>query len=51
MNIEFFKTHLPHVEVEWFEDGIHGLELQKTEAMANLIIKFLHNNRTKDPSD
>jgi pimeloyl-ACP methyl ester carboxylesterase len=41
-NAEFLKTHLPHVEVFSFRDGIHNLELQKPEEVANLIFEFLN---------
>jgi len=40
-NAIFLKTHLPDVEVVSFDDGIHDLQLQKPEEMANLILKFL----------
>jgi pimeloyl-ACP methyl ester carboxylesterase len=45
-NAIFLKTHLPHVEVVLFDDGIHDLQLQKPEEMANLILKFLAKNVT-----
>ena len=40
-NSIFLKTHLPYVEVVSFDDGIHDLQLQKPEEMANLILEFL----------
>lgn len=45
-NVKFFKIHLPNVEIVCFEDGIHDLELQKPEEVANLILEFLRKNRT-----
>jgi pimeloyl-ACP methyl ester carboxylesterase len=44
MNVRFFRTYLPAVEVVSFKDGIHDLELQKPQEVANLIIKFLGSN-------
>ena len=44
MNVRFFKTYLPEVEIVSFKDGIHDLELQKPREVANLIIKFLGQN-------
>ena len=40
-NAIFLKTHLPDVEVVSFDDGIHDLQLQKPEEMANFVLKFL----------
>ena len=40
-NSIFLKTHLTDVEVVSFEDGIHDLQLQKPEEMANFVLKFL----------
>jgi pimeloyl-ACP methyl ester carboxylesterase len=40
-NAIFLKTHLPHVEVVSFEDGIHDLQLQKPEEVARQILEFL----------
>jgi pimeloyl-ACP methyl ester carboxylesterase len=40
-NSIFLKTHLTDVEVVSFEDGIHDLQLQKPEEMANAVLKFL----------
>jgi hypothetical protein len=34
-------NHLPQVELFSFRDGIHNLELQKPEEVANLIFEFL----------
>lgn len=45
MNIEFFKTYLPKVEIVIFKDGIHDLELQKPREVANLILEFLNKSR------
>ena len=44
MNVQFFRTYLPAVEIVSFKDGIHDLELQKPREVANLIIKFLGSN-------
>lgn len=44
MNVRFFRTYLPAVEIVSFEDGIHDLELQKPCEMAHLIIRFLGSN-------
>jgi len=46
-NIEFFKTHLPHVELVGIEDGIHDLQLQKPKEVAHLILEFLDKNGGK----
>ena len=48
MNIEFFKTHLPHVELVGIEDGIHDLQLQKPKEVAHLILEFLDKNRGRE---
>ena len=45
-NARFLKTHLWNVEVVSFKDGIHNLELQKPEEVANLILEFLNKGRT-----
>ena len=39
-NAEFLKTHLPYVEVVSLKNGIHNLELQKPDEVANLILEF-----------
>jgi pimeloyl-ACP methyl ester carboxylesterase len=44
VNIDFFKNHLPNVEIICFKDGIHDLELQKPEEVANLVLEFLRGN-------
>lgn len=44
MNIAFFKTHLPNVEVVSFTDGVHDLELQKPKETAALILDFIGQN-------
>jgi pimeloyl-ACP methyl ester carboxylesterase len=41
-NAEFLKTHLPQVEVFCLKEGIHNLELQKPEEVANYILDFLN---------
>jgi pimeloyl-ACP methyl ester carboxylesterase len=48
MNAEFLKTHLPNVKTVWINDGIHDLELQKPEEVADLILEFLTRNRMND---
>jgi len=40
-NAGFLKTHLLNVEVTRFKDGVHNLQLQKPEEVANLILEFL----------
>jgi pimeloyl-ACP methyl ester carboxylesterase len=45
-NAAFLKAYLPNVEIVSFRDGIHDLQLQKPEEMANLILKFLAKNVT-----
>jgi pimeloyl-ACP methyl ester carboxylesterase len=44
MNIAFFKSHLPHVEMVSFPDGVHDLELQKPKETAALILDFIGKN-------
>jgi pimeloyl-ACP methyl ester carboxylesterase len=44
MNVRFFRTYLPAVEIVSFKDGVHDLELQKPGEVAHLIIKFLGQN-------
>ncbi|OGP55662.1 MAG: hypothetical protein A2Y65_02800 [Deltaproteobacteria bacterium RBG_13_52_11] len=44
MNVRFFRTYLPAVEIVSFKDGIHDLELQKPREVSHLIIKFLGQN-------
>jgi pimeloyl-ACP methyl ester carboxylesterase len=39
-NAEFLKAHLSQAEVFCVKDGIHNLELQKPEEVANLILEF-----------
>jgi pimeloyl-ACP methyl ester carboxylesterase len=43
-NAEFLKTHLNHVEVVCFKDGIHNLELQKPEEVAKITLEFFDQN-------
>jgi len=45
MNVRFFKTHLPEIEMVDFEDGVHDLELQKPGEVAQLVIEFLGKKR------
>ncbi len=45
------KTHLPYVEVVSLKDGIHNLELQKPEEVANLILEFLNKNHDGSTSN
>lgn len=40
-NIEFFELYLPDVRIVGFEDGIHDLEFQKPQEVAELIMEFL----------
>jgi len=40
-NSEFLRTHLANVRIECIKDGIHDLQLQKPEEVANLILEFL----------
>jgi pimeloyl-ACP methyl ester carboxylesterase len=44
MNIAFFKSHLPHIEMISFADGVHDLELQKPREVAALIHDFIGQN-------
>jgi len=44
-NAEFLKTHLQNVEIVRFKDGIHDLELQKPEEVADIVLQFLAKNR------
>jgi pimeloyl-ACP methyl ester carboxylesterase len=45
MNVQFFKTYLPEIEMVDFEDGVHDLELQKPGEVARLVLDFLERNR------
>jgi len=45
-NVDFLKTHLPNVEIVYFKDGIHDLELQKPQEVTDLILNFLSKGRT-----
>ena len=47
VNIDFFKNHLPNVEIVCFKDGIHDLELQKPEEVATLVLEFLRRDQKK----
>jgi pimeloyl-ACP methyl ester carboxylesterase len=47
-NANFLKTHLPHVEVISFQDGIHDLQLQKPEEVARLILEFLKKGNAEE---
>jgi len=51
MNVDFFKTHLPRVEIISFEDGVHDLQLQKPKEMGELILEFLRRNRLKEHAE
>jgi pimeloyl-ACP methyl ester carboxylesterase len=44
-NAEFLKTHLSQAEVFLVKDGIHNLELQKPEEVANYILEFLNEGQ------
>ncbi len=46
-NADFFKTYLADATTVRFDDGIHDLELQKPEDVANLVLEFLSKKRTK----
>jgi pimeloyl-ACP methyl ester carboxylesterase len=50
-NATFLKAHLPNVEVISFQDGIHDLQLQKPEEVANLILEFLAKDKTTRQSE
>jgi pimeloyl-ACP methyl ester carboxylesterase len=43
-NAEFLKAHLVDVQIVWFDEGIHDLELQKPEDVATLVLEFLSQN-------
>ena len=47
MNVRFFQSYLPSVEIVSFKDGIHDLELQKPCEVASLIIKFIAGKGSK----
>jgi pimeloyl-ACP methyl ester carboxylesterase len=47
-NAEFLRTHLLNVKIVRFKDGIHDLELQKPEEVADLVLEFLANNGMND---
>ncbi len=47
-NAEFLKAHLQNVEIVQFNDGIHDLELQKPEEVADIVLQFLANNGTPE---
>jgi pimeloyl-ACP methyl ester carboxylesterase len=47
-NSIFLKTHLTDVEVVSFDDGIHDLQLQKPEEIANFILKFLAGSEANE---
>jgi pimeloyl-ACP methyl ester carboxylesterase len=40
-NAQFLKAHLQNVEIVRFNDGIHDLELQKPEKVADIVLQFL----------
>jgi pimeloyl-ACP methyl ester carboxylesterase len=44
-NADFLKTHLPHAEVLCLKNGVHNLELQKPEEVANYILEFLNEGQ------
>jgi pimeloyl-ACP methyl ester carboxylesterase len=44
-NAEFLKTHLAQVEVVCLKDGIHNLELQKPEEVANFVLDFFNKSQ------
>jgi pimeloyl-ACP methyl ester carboxylesterase len=43
-NVNFFRANLPHFEIKSFQDGVHDLQLQKPDEIANLIVDFFDNN-------
>jgi 2-hydroxymuconate-semialdehyde hydrolase len=47
-NAEFLKTHLQNVEIVRFKDGIHDLELQKPEEVADMVLQFLAKKGTAE---
>jgi pimeloyl-ACP methyl ester carboxylesterase len=47
-NVDFLKAHLTDVEIVYFKDGIHDLELQKPKEMTNFILKFLSKGRANE---
>jgi len=47
-NAKFFKAYLTDVTVVRFDNGIHDLELQKPEDVANLVLEFLGQNGTSE---
>ncbi len=47
-NAEFLKAYLQNVEIVRFNDGIHDLELQKPEEVADIVLQFLANNGTRE---
>ena len=51
LNVQFFKTYLPGIEMVDFEDGVHDLELQKPEEVARLVLKFLERNRKDEKKE
>jgi len=40
-NAMFLKSHLPNVTTKCIKDGIHDLQLQKPQEVANLVLEFL----------
>ena len=40
-NAMFLKSHLPNVKTRCIKDGIHDLQLQKPQEVANLVLQFL----------
>jgi pimeloyl-ACP methyl ester carboxylesterase len=47
-NAEFLRAHLQNVKIMRFDDGIHDLELQKPEEVADIVLQFLAKNGTRE---
>jgi len=47
-NAEFLRVHLENVKIVRFDDGIHDLELQKPEEVADIVLRFLDKNITRE---
>jgi pimeloyl-ACP methyl ester carboxylesterase len=51
MNVQFFKTYLPEIEMVDFEDGVHDLELQKPREVSRLVLDFFERNRKDEKKE
>ena len=47
VNAMFLKSHLPNVRTRCIKDGIHDLQLQKPQEVANLVLEFLGGPQTQ----